>query len=212
MLRLKLRKLQRIHAVVERMSNAGIARSTTSEIESEGNAAVAVAVEEEGIAGEAVEEMTEIEIMEVEDLIVENPDIRGLRADATQEIEDHSAHLYRESRIHMFLLAARDADEMTAEGPLHRSRYLLRQPGQDLSHVHHLDGGIGLLRDLARRRHEDVDLGRQIDVPLHTEEEAAAAEGEVRIVELVEDHLAFRPPVPALHDHPSEDDLPHPHR
>jgi hypothetical protein len=197
-----------MRAVVKRMSNVGIARSTTSAIESEGNAAVVA--EEEGIAGEVVEEKTGTEIT-AEDLIAEDLDIRDHPADATREIEGHSAHLYRESQIHMFLVAAEAADEMSAEDHLHQSQYLLRPSGQNLSHVHHLDVGFGQPRDLAHRHHEDVDPGRRIDVPLHTEEEEAEAEGEVRIVELVEDHRLLRPPVLALRDHRNEEDLPHPH-
>ena len=198
-----------MHAVVERMSNVGTARSTTSAIASEGNAVVVV--EEEGIAGEVVEEKTGIEITEAEDLIVEHLDIRDHPADATREIEGHSTHLYRESRIHMFLVTAGAADEMSAEDHLHQSRYLLRLSGQNLGHVHHLDVGIGQPRDLAHQHHEDVDPGRQIDVALHTEEEEAEAEGEVRIVELVEDHRILRPPILALRGHRNEEDLPHPH-
>jgi hypothetical protein len=126
--RSKPRKPPRMHAVAEKMSNDETVRSTTFAIESEGNAAVVA--EEEEIAGEVAEEMIGIETMAAEDMIAENPDIPDHhRAGATQETEGHSAHLRLENRIHTFLVAAVDADDMSAGDHLHQNRYLLRLSG-----------------------------------------------------------------------------------
>jgi len=147
--------------------------------------------------------------MEAEDLTLEAPD-RDHRADATREIEDHSAD-HREGRIHMFLVGVADADEMIAEDRLRRNQSLLRLSGQNPSHVHHLAVGIVQPQDLAHQHLVDADQGHQIDVVIHTEEEEAEVEGEVRIVELAEDHLLLRLPVLVLPDHLSGEDPPRPH-
>lgn len=77
-----------MRASAEKSSNVETVISTTSVIESEWNVAVVAGGEE--TAGEVAEGMIGIETMEVEDLIAEALD-RDLRADGTQEIEDHSA-------------------------------------------------------------------------------------------------------------------------
>lgn len=187
------------------MNNVETEKLTVSETVSGENADVVA--EEEEIAGEVVEETIETEIMVGEGLIAEGLDTQDHHADVTPEIEDRSAHLHRESRIHTSPVAVVGADEMTEEDHRHRNPHLLPLPGPILSRVHHLLAvEIGPPRDLAHQRLEDADPGRQIAVAPHIGEEEVEAEEEVRIVEPVEGRQLLRPPFLVLHAQPKEED------
>ena len=129
-------------------------KSTISEIVSEVNAA---AVAEEGTAGEVVEEMTELEIMEAEDLTVEDLDTQDHHGDAIPEIEDLSVHYHPENRIHMCQADVVDVDKTNAGDLVRPSRLLLRLSGPIPNH----DRRLAVEKDRPQygARQYDADLG-----------------------------------------------------